>query len=80
MKKPGYTDNQILLFSSKPKQARWFPSSAGSMGCAVRPYQWRTKYGGMDSSLTARMKQLEEEIRRLKKMYTEERLKSELIQ
>jgi putative transposase len=43
-------------------------------------YKWRSKYGGMDASLMARMKELEDEIRRLKKMYAEERLKAEIIQ
>jgi len=43
-------------------------------------YKWRAKYGGMDASLMARMKELEDENRRLKKMYAEERLKSEIIQ
>ena len=43
-------------------------------------YKWRSKYGGMDASLVTRMKELEEENRRLKKMYAEERLKYEIIQ
>jgi len=43
-------------------------------------YKWRAKYGGMDVSLMARMKELEEENRRLKKMYAEERLKAENVQ
>lgn len=34
----------------------------------------------MDASLMARLKELEEENRRLKKMYAEERLKAELVQ
>lgn len=41
-------------------------------------YKWRSKYGGMDASLMARLKELKDENRRLKKMYAEERLKSEL--
>lgn len=41
-------------------------------------YKWRVKYGGMDASLMARLKELEDENRRLKKMYAEERLMSEL--
>ena len=41
-------------------------------------YKWRAKYGGMDASLMSRLKALEDENRRLKKMYAEERLKSEL--
>lgn len=43
-------------------------------------YKWRAKYGGMDSSLMTKMKALEEENRRLKKMYAEERIKAEVIQ
>jgi putative transposase len=43
-------------------------------------YKWSTKYGGMDASLMTRMKELEDENRRLKKMYAEERLKAEVIQ
>jgi putative transposase len=42
-------------------------------------YKWRTKYGGMDASLMTRMKELEGENRRLKKMYAEERIKAEVI-
>jgi putative transposase len=41
-------------------------------------YKWRAKYGGMDASLMKRMKELEDENRRLKKMYAEERLISEV--
>ncbi len=43
-------------------------------------YNWRAKYGGIDVSMMKRMKELEEENRRLKKMYAEERLKGEIIQ
>lgn len=35
-------------------------------------YRWRSKFGGMDASMMARLKELEEENRRLKKMYAEE--------
>ena len=34
-------------------------------------YQWRSKYGGMDLPMMKRLKELEEENRRLKKMYAE---------
>ena len=43
-------------------------------------YKWRAKYGGMDASLMARLKELEDENRHLKKMYAEERLKAEILQ
>ena len=41
-------------------------------------YTWRAKYGGMDASLMKRMKELEDENRRPKKMYAEECLISEV--
>ena len=41
-------------------------------------YKWRAKYGGMDTSMMARLKELELENQRLKKMYAEERLKAEI--
>lgn len=41
-------------------------------------YKWRAKYGGMDTSMMARLKELKLENQRLKKMYAEERLKLEL--
>ena len=34
-------------------------------------YRWRAKYGGMEASALRRLKVLEEENRRLKKMYAE---------
>ena len=42
-------------------------------------YRWRAKYGGMDVSMMSRLKELEEENRRLKKMYLEEKLKAEIV-
>ena len=41
-------------------------------------YKWRAKYGVMGASLMTRMKELEDENRRLKKIYAEERLISEV--
>jgi len=43
-------------------------------------YKWRSKYGGMDASMMTRLKELEDENKRLKKMYADERLKAEIIQ
>lgn len=42
-------------------------------------YKWRAKYGGMDTSMTARMKELEAENARLKEMYAEEHLKLDIL-
>ncbi len=37
-------------------------------------YRWYAKYGGMDVSMMSRMKEFEDENRRLNKMYLEEKL------
>ena len=42
-------------------------------------YKWRSKYGGMDVSLMTRMKELEEENRRLKKLYIEAQIKADIV-
>ncbi len=41
-------------------------------------YKWRAKYGGMDTSMMSKLKELEEENRRLRRMYVEEKLKAEI--
>ena len=43
-------------------------------------YKWRAKYGGMDTSMISRLKELEAENSRLKKMYADERLKAMIVQ
>ena len=42
-------------------------------------YKWRAKYGGMDASMVSEMKGLEEENRRLKKMFAELSMQNELL-
>jgi putative transposase len=42
-------------------------------------YKWRSKYGGMDASQLSRVKELEAENARLKKMYADVQLQNEVI-
>jgi putative transposase len=42
-------------------------------------YKWRSKFGGMDASLMSKMKELEAENARLKKMYVETQIKIDLL-
>lgn len=42
-------------------------------------YKWRSKYGGMDASMISQMKALDDENRRLKKMYAEMSMQAELL-
>ena len=49
-------------------------------GTSASFYQWRAKFGGMDASMMKRLKELEAENARLKKMYAEEKLKADIRQ
>ena len=42
-------------------------------------YKWRAKFGGMDASMISQMKSIEEENRRLKKMFSELSMQNDLL-
>ncbi|XUD93955.1 Low calcium response locus protein S [Oleidesulfovibrio alaskensis] len=80
MKKSRYTDSQILNILKQAENGVPIPELCREHGMSSATfYKWRAKYGGMDASLMARMKELERENRQLKKMYAEERLKAEIV-
>ena len=79
MKKSRYTDSQILAILKQNEAGAKVADLCREHGMSEATfYKWRSKYGGMDASLMRRMKELEEENRRLKKMDAEERLVSEI--
>ncbi len=80
MKKAHFSESQILLIWKQAENGLPIPELCLEQGMSNSSfYKWRSKCGGMDASLMARMKELEDENRRLKKMYAEERLKAEII-
>ena len=81
MKKSRYSDSRILAIIKQAESGVPISELFREHGVSYASfYKWRAKYGGMNASLMSRMKELEDENRRLKKMYAEERLKSEIIQ
>ena len=81
MKKSKYTDSQIMAILKQAEAGTPVPELCREHGMSSASfYKWRAKYGGMDASMMSRLKELEEENRRLKKMYAEERLKAEIVQ
>ena len=79
MKKSRYTDSQIIAILKQNENGTPAPELCREHGISLSAfYKWRSKYGGMDASLMKRMKELEDENRRLKKMYAEEKLKAEI--
>lgn len=79
MRKSRYTDSQILAILKQNEDGAKVADLCREHGMsAAMFYKWRSKFGGMDASLMKRMKELEEENRRLKKMYAEEKLKADI--
>lgn len=80
MKKSRFTDSQILSVLKQAENGVPVPELCREHGMSSATfYKWRTKFGDMDASMMTRLKELEEENRRLKKMYAEERLKAEIL-
>jgi len=80
MKKSRFTDSQILAILKQAESGVPVPDLCREHGMSSASfYKWRAKFGGMDASMISRLKELEDENRRLKKMYAEERLKSEVL-
>ena len=81
MKKSRYSDSRIMAIIKQAEAGTPVPELCREHGMSSASfYKWRSKYGGMDASMMTRLKELEDENRRLKRMYAEERLKAEIIQ
>ncbi len=81
MKKSRFTDSQILAILKQSEAGTPVTELCREHGMSSASfYKWRSKFGGMDASMMKRLKELEAENARLKKMYAEERIKAELRQ
>ena len=66
MKKSRFSDSQIIAILKQAEAGSPAPELCREHGISSATfYKWRTKFGGMDASLMARMKELEDENRRL---------------
>jgi len=80
MKRSKFSDSQIMSILKQAEGGTPVPEICREHGISSATfYKWRAKYGGMDALMMARLKELEEENRRLKKMYAEEKLKAEVV-
>jgi putative transposase len=80
MKKSRFSESQIIAILKQAEAGTPVPELCREHGMSSALfYKWRSRYGGMDTSMVARLKELEEENRRLKKMYAEERPKAEIV-
>ena len=80
MKRSRYSDSQIINILRQAEAGTPASELCREHGMSDATFcKWRAKFGGMDVSMMARLKELEDENRRLKKMYAEERLKAEVL-
>jgi len=80
LKKSCFTDSQIIGILKQAEAGTPVPELCREHGISSATfYKWRSKYGGMDASMMSRMKELEEENRRLKKMYAESQMSADIL-
>jgi putative transposase len=81
MKKSRFTDSQILAILKQAEDGVPIPELCREHGMSSASfYKWRGKYGGMDAALMTRMKELEKENARLKRMYADVQLRHDVLQ
>jgi len=80
LKKSRFTDSQIIAVLKQAEAGTPVPELCREHGISSATfYKWRSKYGGMEASMVSRMKELEEENRRLKKMYAEAQMSADIM-
>lgn len=81
MKKSRFTDSQIMAVLKQAEGGTPVPDLCREHGISSATfYKWRAKFGGMDVSLMAKMKELEDENRRLKKMYLDAQMRAIIVE
>ena len=72
MKKKRFTEEQIVKLLKEYEGGREIKDLCRELSITPSTfYNWRKKYSGMDSSQWKRLKELEEENRKLKQMYAD---------
>lgn len=72
MRKSRFTESQIITILKAVENGREVQDVCREYGLsAATYYNWKAKYGGMEASDIKKMKDLEDENRRLKQMYAD---------
>jgi putative transposase len=81
MKKSRFTDSQIMAVLKQAEAGTPILDLCREHGISNATfYKWRSKFGGMDVSLMAKMKELEDENRRLKKLYVDAQMRALIVE
>lgn len=80
MKKSRFTEAQIMAVLRQAEGGVPTPELCRERGISSASfYKWRAKYGGMDASMMSQMKALEDENRRLKRIYADLSMQADLL-
>lgn len=80
MKKSRFTESQIIKTLKEIEKGRSVGELSRELGIDKSTiYYWRKKYGGMETSELKRLKELEEENRKLKQMYADVSLDNRML-
>ena len=80
MKKTKFTDSQIFNILKEAESGISVVDICRKHGIGNATfYKWRAKYGGMDASMMKRLKELEDENQRLKRMYANAAMDNEIL-
>ena len=80
MKKTRYTESQIIKVLKEVEGGRMIKDVCREYGISVSTYfDWKSKYGGMTTSDVKKLKELEDENRKLKRMYADLSLQNEAL-
>lgn len=80
MKKSRFTESQIIKVLKENEQGRAVGDIARELGIDKSTiYYWRKRYGGMETNQLKRLKELEEENRKLKQMYADASLDNQML-
>lgn len=80
MKKTRFTETQIVSILKQQEAGRSTKEICREQGISHATfYNWKSKYGGMEASDVKRMKELEEENARLKRMYANLAMDNEIL-
>ncbi len=80
MKTSRYSEGQILAILRQAEGGVPVAELCREHGMSDASfYKWRAKYGGMDALMVSQMKAIEDENRRLKKMFAELSMQNELL-
>lgn len=80
MKTSRFSDSQIIAVLKQAEVGTPVPELCREHGISSATfYKWRSRFGGMDPSLMSQLKELQDENRRLKKMYAESQLSADLL-